>query len=45
MDEVTQRNSAMAAATNSACRGLNEQVQVLEEIVSGSEPRDVTGLV
>ncbi|MBB3409909.1 methyl-accepting chemotaxis protein [Rhizobium sp. BK316] len=34
MDEVTQRNSAMAAQTNSACKGLNEQVLALEEIVS-----------
>jgi methyl-accepting chemotaxis protein len=33
MDEVTQRNSAMAAETNTACKGLKEQVQALEEIV------------
>jgi methyl-accepting chemotaxis protein len=34
MDEATQHNSTMAAETNSACKGLNEQVQALEEIVS-----------
>ena len=34
MDEATQRNSAMAAETNAACKGLNEQVQALEGIVS-----------
>jgi methyl-accepting chemotaxis protein len=34
LDEVTQRNSAMAAETSSACRDLNEQVHTLEEIVA-----------
>jgi methyl-accepting chemotaxis protein len=34
LDEVTKRNSAMAAETNSACKDLNEQVHTLEEIVA-----------
>ena len=34
MDHATQHNAAMAAETNTATKGLNEQVQALEAIVS-----------
>jgi len=41
MDEVTQRNAAMAAETNAACNGLSEQVQALEAVVSGFKTTEV----
>ncbi|MCQ1854534.1 hypothetical protein [Neorhizobium galegae] len=41
MDEVTQRNAAMAAETNAACIGLSDQVQALETVVSGFKTTDV----
>lgn len=41
MDEVTQRNAAMAAETNAACNGLGEQVQALEAVVFRFKTTDV----
>jgi methyl-accepting chemotaxis protein len=39
LDETTQRNAAMAAETNTACKDLNGQVHALEGIVSRFEVR------